>query len=83
MGPTGWRLPVSAVDDVTDLRMQLIYASLEDDDLVRQLLEAKHAAARRNRGLLTGTQGQVVDVRDTPDVIDLDAPTRLGGYYLG
>jgi hypothetical protein len=74
---------VSAVDDVTDLRMRLIYASLEDDDLVRQLLEAKHAAALRNRRLLAGTHGQVVDVRDAPGVIDLDAPARLGGYYLG
>jgi hypothetical protein len=74
---------VGSVDDVTDLRMRLIYASLEDDDLVRQLLEAGRAAARRNRGGRPSAQSDVVDVRDAPDLIDLDAPRRLGGYYLG
>jgi hypothetical protein len=38
------------MDDVIDLRTQLIYASLQDDDLVRQLQEARAAARQRASG---------------------------------
>jgi hypothetical protein len=63
---------VSPVDDVIDLRTRLIYASLEDDDLVRQLREA-----------MTGTPA-VIDVRDVPrpprpSEWAVDDPS----YYLG
>jgi hypothetical protein len=71
---------LTAVDDVSDLRTRLIYASLADDNLVQQLLDANAVASRRNRTPRPRAQGQVIDVRD---VIDLDTAARLGGYYLG
>ena len=37
------------MDDVIDRRTQLIYASLADHELVRQLEEARRAAAQRKR----------------------------------
>jgi hypothetical protein len=63
---------VSPVDDVTDLRTRLIYASLEDDDLVRQLREAMTRAPA------------VIDLRDVwgpqrPSEWSADDPS----YYLG
>ncbi|HET8614216.1 MAG TPA: hypothetical protein VFL94_01740 [Actinomycetales bacterium] len=45
------------MDDVIDLRTRLIYASLEDDDLVRQLEEARSAAAQRDRSTAATTPG--------------------------
>jgi hypothetical protein len=42
------------VDDASDLRTRLIYASLQDDDLVRQLQEA---ALRTRRGPSAATGG--------------------------
>jgi hypothetical protein len=63
---------VGSVDDVTDVRTRLIYASLEDDDLVRQLREG-----------MTGA-GTVIDLRDVkppqrPSEWSVDDPS----YYLG
>lgn len=63
---------MSPVDDVIDLRTRLIYASLEDDDLVRQLREA-----------MTGAP-TVIDLRDVPRPQQpsewaVDDPS----YYLG
>jgi hypothetical protein len=63
---------VSPVDDVTDLRTRLIYASLEVDDLVRQLREGMTRAAA------------VIDLRDVPgpqrpSEWSADDPS----YYLG
>jgi hypothetical protein len=79
---------VGSVDDVTDVRTRLIYASLEDDELVRQLREAQRTAARR-RGRGVRAQAEVVDVRD---VADLEAAGHHrssewsvddSSYYLG
>jgi len=63
---------VGPVDDAVDLRTRLIYASLEDDDLVRQLREA-----------VTGVPA-VIDLRDVrrprrPSEGAVDDPS----YYLG
>ena len=59
---------VGSVEDVTDVRTRLIYASLEDDELVRQLREAQRIAARRRGRGVGGSQAQVVDVRDVADL---------------
>jgi hypothetical protein len=73
---------VSSVDDVTDLRTRLIYASLQDEELVRQLTRAQIVRDRRSRRA-PRAHGEVVDVRDDGDVIDPDVAARLSGYYLG
>jgi hypothetical protein len=44
------------MDAVIDLRTRLIYASLQDDDLVRQLAEAREAAAERDRSTTTASR---------------------------
>jgi hypothetical protein len=51
------------VDDVTDLRARLIYASLEDDELVRRLRQAQRAAVRADRRGRT-PEDRVIDVRE-------------------
>jgi hypothetical protein len=52
------------VDDVADVRTRLIYASLEDDELVRRLRAAQRSAAHVGPAVEDG----VVDVRDTVQV---------------
>jgi hypothetical protein len=51
------------VDDVTDLRARLTYASLEDDELVRRLRQAQRAAVRADRRGRT-PEDRVIDVRE-------------------
>ena len=62
---------MSPVDDVTDLRTRLIYASLENDDLVRQLREA-----------MTGAP-VVIDLRDVPVQRPSEWSADDPSYYLG
>lgn len=52
------------MDDAADLRTRLIFASLEDDELVRQLREGQVTAAPAGRP----PHGTVIDVRDPMDV---------------
>jgi hypothetical protein len=63
---------VGSVEDRIDLRTRLIFASLEDDDLVRQLREG-----------MTGVR-TVIDLRDVqhpqqPSEWSVDDPS----YFLG
>jgi hypothetical protein len=63
---------VGSVNDVADVRTRLIYASLEDDDLVRQLRDGMTDA------------GTVIDLRDVkppqrPSEWSVDDPS----YYPG
>jgi hypothetical protein len=53
------------VDDVTDLRARLIYASLEDDELVRRLRQAQRAAVPAGR---RAPDDRAIDVREVVEV---------------
>lgn len=55
------------MDDVSDLRTRLIYASLADDELVQQLREAERLAARQGQRH-PAAEDRVVDVRDVVEV---------------
>jgi hypothetical protein len=59
------------VDDAVDVRTRLIYASLEDADLVRQLREA-----------MTGVPA-VIDLRDVPGPRPSEWSAEDPSYYLG
>jgi hypothetical protein len=63
---------VGPLEDQTDVRTRLIYASLEDDDLVRQLREG-----------MTGG-GTVIDLRDVkPPQRSSEWSVDDSSYYLG
>jgi hypothetical protein len=80
------------VDDASDLRTRLIYASLQDDDLVRQLQEAQRTRRRRSAapgGGSTNVPAPARGSRPWPvpaarDVIDLtDVPGTKEGTKEG
>jgi hypothetical protein len=63
------------MDDVIDLRTRLIYASLADHELVRQLKEARAGAPR------PVTQGWTVDLRESRVAAVITPPSAAAGQH--
>jgi hypothetical protein len=85
------RRKAAEMDDVIDLRTRLIYASLQDDDLVRQLEEARTAADRQPARRLVpapvqrpaGTRPWVTrPTTPAGDVVTADVPSSASDAYV-